>query len=194
MSRRNNVKKTYLTDEEAAQLSEWAEEVDKSESALLRAAVLEYLDRDRADRIEEIVRENQTLLEDVRGALVNSEPHSHTKATTPSKGSSTVEKVRSIARRLHQNHESPVKKIDVERAIEDIAGADDRTVRKYKGLLKKRGLLYRHPTSAVWTDDREEWLGWVEGATVGDDVHECIEEYPIDSEEYVDLVEGVVEA
>jgi hypothetical protein len=194
MSRRNNMKKTYLTDEEAAQLSEWADEAGKSESALLREAILEYLDRDRGDRIEDVVRQNQAMLEDIRDTLNSDGAHTHTSAPTPSKGSSTVEKARDIARRLYENHDPPVKELDVERAIEDIAGADDRTLKKYKGLLKKRGLLYRHPTSAVWTDDREEWVGWVEGVSVGEDVHDCVDDYPIDAEEYADLVAEVVEA
>jgi hypothetical protein len=188
MANRNNVKKTYLTDAEAAQLSEWADEADKSESHLIREAIMEYLDHDRTARIEEQLDRIESKI-DTLPSLGDDDEHTHTSA--PGKGSDTVEKARRIARRLYGNHEPPIKRIDVERAIEDIAGADDRTLKKYKGLLKKRGLLYQHPTSSVWTDDREQWIGWVEGATVGGDVHECIQDYPITTDEYADLVESL---
>lgn len=182
MSDRNNRKVTYLTDEEASQLSEWADKSGKSESALLREAVIEYLDNGRGARIEEKVDRVLSLLGDAE--------HTHTR-DGPSQ--SVPEKARSIARRCHSNHDMPMKGADVEIAIEDIAGGDGRTVSKYKEQLKKRGLLYEHPFQPVWTDSKTEFVGWVEGATVAD-VHEVLDSYSMTTDEYHQIAEDETEA
>lgn len=165
MSSRNNRKVTYLTDEEAALLSEWADESGKTESALLREAIMEYLDRDRSARIESKVDE---LLDRIpEGALSESEQSTHThKPETPmlQQGSKSIEKARRIMQRLQQNNDAPVVKADVvDRAIEDIAGLDDRTKDKYKDIFKRRGLLFAHPgESEVWTFETDTFLTWLE--------------------------------
>jgi len=192
MSQRDNIVSTYLSDDEKADLSRMADESDESQSSIVRKAVLEYLDHDRNARIEAKVREIDDKLERTL-TLLDEDEHTHT--SKQSKASSTVEKARSIARRIHSNHEPPVKAVAVERAIEDIAGADDRTLDKYKDILKKRGLLYRHPSeSPVWTDDRREWAGWVESyvnATPSASVDDYTDDYSIEIDEYERLAAQV---
>lgn len=182
MSREDNPLTIYLTDKEKAKLKRWSEKTGKSLSELGRDAILEYTDRDRTERIESEVRDLHDKMDRVL-TLVDGE-HAHTRANK-----SIPEKTRDIARRLYQNHEMPVKNNDVEIAIEDIAGGDDRTVEKYKDQLKKRGLLYEHPNSAVWTDDKEEWVAWTENAYHNPDVHEVTQEYGMSTTDYTKLVE-----
>jgi hypothetical protein len=134
---------------------------------------MEYLDHDRTARVEEKVDRVLTLLEDSE--------HTH---TSDSSQQSVPQKARDIARRIYQNHETPVQGKDVEIAIEDIAGGDDRTIEKYKEQLKKRELLYAHPLQPVWTDSKQEFVRWAEGATVNSDIHEITDEYGMDTDEY----------
>jgi len=178
MSERNNRKVTYLTDDEASQLSEWADKSGKSESALLREAVIEYLDNGRGARIEEKLDKALTLLEDTE--------HTHTRDDGGQK--SVPEKAREMVRRIHRNHDTPIKGADIEIAIEDIAGGDDRTIEKYKGQFKKRGLLYEHPFQPVWTDSQTEFVKWVEGATITD-VQDAIADYNMNDVEYHEIAE-----
>jgi len=187
MSNRDNRVVTYLTDAEKAQLDEWAETTDKSMAHLLREAVLEYTDRDRTARIEEKVDKALTLLEDGE--------HTHTRTSESSASGNTQksvpEKAREIARRVYQNHESPVKGTDVEIAIEDIAGGDERTLAKYTDQLKKRDLMFEHPVQPIWTDSKREWVQWVENATVDKSVHDWTDEYRMSFEEYDDIAEEI---
>jgi len=163
MGERDNRKVTYLTDEEAAQLSEWSDEAGKSESALLRQAVLEYLDHDRAARIEEKVDAMQETLAEVQAQLNPDGAHTH-KHDTPMKSTTdSTEKARQIVRRLQSNQDDVMKDDAVTRAIEDIAGIDDRTIRKYKQLFRKRGLLFEHPgETPTWTTESDVWLSWMQ--------------------------------
>jgi len=109
--------------------------------------------------------------------------------TQGSSGQQSVpEKAREMVRRVHRNHDTPVREADIEIAIEDIAGGDDRTIEKYKGQFKKRGLLYEHPFQPVWTDSQTEFVEWVEGATV-EDVHDAIEDYSMTSDEFHEIAE-----
>lgn len=192
MSRRDNVVSTYLSDEEKSELSRFVSEVDESQATVVRKALMEYLDFDRYDRIESQLRENTDKLERVL-SLLDDGQHTHTSGQT--KASDTVEKARAIAKRLYGNHDFPMKESGIERAIEDIAGADDRTLSKYKDILKSRGLLYAHPsTSPVWTDDRREWVGWVEDyveATPDAEFDEFAENHGVDIDEYERLAAQV---
>jgi hypothetical protein len=163
MSRRNNRVVTYLSDEEEAQLEEWADESGKSRSALLREAVLEYLDHDRAARAEDLARENQALLEELHAQLLDDDTHTHKDQGGMKRGSDSLEKARKMVRRLQANHEAVIKTDDVDRVIEDMAGVDDRTIRKYKGIFRRRGLLFEHPGQPpTWTTDGNKWLSWLE--------------------------------
>ncbi len=163
MSRRNNRVVTYLSDEEEAQLDEWAAESGKSRSALLREAILEYLDHDRAARAEDLARENQALLEELHAQLLDDDTHTHKDQGGMKRGSDSLEKARKMVRRLQENHREVIKADDVDRVIEDMAGVDDRTIRKYKSIFRRRGLLFEHPgQTAVWTTDGNQWLSWLE--------------------------------
>lgn len=162
MSRRNNVKKTYLSDAEAKHLSEWADEVDKSESALLREAVLEYLDHDRTARIEEKIDRIESKLDAMHPQEESDTAHTHKPQQAMSASSSVAENKRDIIHRLQENNGEVMKDEVVVRAIEDIAGYDDRTIAKYKNIFRKRGLLFEHPgESPVWTTDSDQWLEWM---------------------------------
>lgn len=162
MPDRSVVKKTYLTEPEAAQLSEWSDETGKSESHLLREAVREYLDRDRGARIEDRLDRIEGKIDDLAPTLADGDAHTHKPESTMSTGSSASERARDIIRRLQSNNAEVVKDADVVRAIEDIAGIDDRTIRKYKDIFRRRGLLFEHPgEQAVWTFVVDDWLSWL---------------------------------
>lgn len=182
MGNRDNPVTVYLTDAEKQKLDRWSDEVDKPLSQLCRDAILEYTDRDRTERIEHEVRDVNDKLDRVL-SLVDGE-HAHT-----SGGQKSVpEKARSVAQHLYRNHETPIQEKDVVMAIENIADVgDERSVGKYKEQLKKRELLFEHPNSPVWTDDKEEWVGWVEGAYHNPDIHEVTAEYGMSTTEYAQL-------
>jgi predicted transcriptional regulator len=185
MGTRDNPVTVYLTDEEKAKLKQWSEKTGKSVSDLSREAILEYTDRDRVERIESEIKELHDKMDRVLTQV--GEQHTHTRQST--KTMSVPETAREIAKRIYSNHEMPVSNQDVELAIEDIGGADDRTIQKYKNQLKKRGLLYKHPVSAVWTDEKEEFIQWAENATVNTDVHEVTKEYAMSTTEYTQIAE-----
>jgi hypothetical protein len=182
MSRRNNRVVTYLSDEEEAQLNEWADESGKSHSALLREAVLEYLDHDRAARVEEIARENQDLLEELHTLVADDGTHTHKDQGGMRRGSDSLETARQMVRRLQSNHDEVIKVDDVDRVIEDMAGVDERTIRKYKDIFRRRGLLYEHPGQPpVWTTDGNIWLEWLESYAQlngPDEAEQVAEQYP----------------
>jgi len=176
--KRNNPVTVYLTDDEKAQLKEWAREAGKSVSELSRDAILEFTDKDRFARIEDKL---DRVLSEMDGG-----EHTH---TVDSRQKSVPETAREIAKRLYNNHEPPIRDTDVELAIEDLGGGSDRIVEQYKTQLKKRGLLYKHPAQPVWTDQKKEWVKWNESAKVDVDVHESTEPYRMDSDEYIGLAD-----
>lgn len=179
---RDVVKKTYLTPSEAAQLSEWATETGKSESALLREAVLEYLDRDRAARVESKIDDLADELSEVRALLSDGDAHTHKPETGMNQASPSVEKAREMVRRIQRNNGDVIKTEDIERAIEDYAGADGRTIRKYKRIFRRRGLVFEHlGDRPLWTVDTDQWFEWVrQYAQLNgvDDTREAADEYP----------------
>jgi hypothetical protein len=147
-------------------------------------ALKEYIDHGREARIEEKV--DQVL------ARLDEQPVTH---THKQRGSETVEKVRRIQQRLTSNHGRIIKSADVDRAIEDIAGADDRTIKKYYRMLKRRSLLFEHPgDSGVWTADQERWVKWCDDKINNEpelNVHDLTDEYAIEYDEYITKVEAV---
>lgn len=164
-SKRDNRVVTYLTDEELNQLDDWADKVNKPRAALLRQGIMEYLDRDRSKRVEEVVRENSDRLEQLVGALLDDEVHTHTSEDHVTKASETVEKTREIADTVNKRYNGTgLKTKELDRVIKDIAGGDPRTIRKYRRELIERGHAYEHPNenSDVWFLDREPWLNQVE--------------------------------
>jgi len=178
--KRDNPVTAYLSDREKSKLKKWSNECDKPQSQLVREAIIEYMDNDRTARLEEKVDRCLTLLEN--------DEHTH---TNPAQGK-VPKRARSIAKRIYANHTVPVQENDVEIAIEDIAGGDDRTLKKYKEQLKKRGLLYEHPMQPVWTDDKEHWVKWVESATVDSDIYERVDDYGMTTNEYHEIAERVL--
>jgi hypothetical protein len=183
MSERDQPVTVYLTDAEKRQLKDWADNTGKSLSHLCREAILEYTDHDRTARVEDQVRD---LHDKVDTLLAQSDgEHTHTNAH---KHSSIPETTRAIARAIYDRYEMPVQDQQVELAIEDIGGADDRTVRQYRSQLKKRGLLFEHPVSPVWTDDKTEWARWQDQATAGGDLYDVTDEYGMTTDEYQELI------
>lgn len=179
MAKRDNRVVTYLTDDEYAQLKEWSDAADKPLSQLLRQAILEYTDKDRLRRVEEKV---DRVLE-----LSQNGTRTHTLSTN-----SVPEKARAVAEHIYDNYEMPVKHTDVEIAVENIAGVgDERSLKKYFSQLKKRGLLYQHPSGNVWTDSKTQYVGWVEGAYHDPDVLDVTGEYGMGTDEYIEIAEEI---
>jgi hypothetical protein len=73
--KRDNREVTYLTDEEVAGLNEQAERAGKSKSMLIRAAVREYLDLDRGDRVERKLAELTDEVADLRALVEADQTH-----------------------------------------------------------------------------------------------------------------------
>lgn len=147
-------------------------------------ALSEYIDRDRYARIEERLDEIADHLDGFDGT--------HTR--TPN---GTAEWREWIAEKLGESGRTVIPDDDVRRVIERGPGADDRTVEKYKEQLKRHGLAYEHPTSGVWTLDRGQWMEWAGNHTENNpaiDVHDLIDPYPIDFDEFDRATTEVVEA
>jgi len=180
VTRRENQVSTYLSDEEKAALSRWADEVEKSQAHLLREAVLEYLDHDRAARIESEVREVNEKLDDVLAQLDGGSTHTH---TAMSDSLETAREMIRVLQRRTDNPDSVVKDTDLIEVIENHAGVDDRTIRKYKDIFRRRGLLFEHPGDApLWTLETDTWAEWVsQYANLnggGQAAEEAVEPYP----------------
>lgn len=147
----------YLEPEEYQQLKEWSQDSGKSMSELARTAVMEYTDQDRLERIEGKVDELLSLAE-------NSE-HTHTtQDSVQTDTSETVAKMREIVERLQSdaNQDGVVSDSAVKQAIEDIAGGHDKTLTKYKQIIRERGLVFEHPgETATWTLDSTMWMEWM---------------------------------
>lgn len=182
----NRSPKTIRCDDEVwSEFESFVEEAEDSKRGAkpkhLEKALQQYMGNDQLSRIEGKVDE---LLGDSRNEQTT---HAHTKA------SDTVEKAREIHKRIRNNHDPIVKDVDVERAIEDIAGADHRTIEKYQGILRKRDLLFEHPgDSAVWTVEKDQWVGWVESYVdnnPGIEINDVIDDYGITQSDYITVVE-----
>jgi predicted transcriptional regulator len=158
--RRDNPVTTYLSDEEKADLEQWAEQTEKSQAHLLREAVLEYLDHDRTARIEDEVREVNAKLDDVLAQLDSDDTHTHTPSMSDSL--ETARKMIRVVQRQTDNPDGIVKDDDLVQVIENHAGVDDRTIRKYKDIFRRRGLLFEHPgETPIWTLQSDQWVEWV---------------------------------
>lgn len=158
--RRDNPVTTYLSDDEKADLQQWAEKTEKSQAHLLREAVLEYLDHDRTARIEDEVREVNAKLDDVLAQLDSDDTHTHTPSMSDSL--ETARKMIRVVQRQTDNPDGIVKDDNLVQVIENHAGVDDRTIRKYKDIFRRRGLLFEHPgETPIWTLQSEQWVEWV---------------------------------
>lgn len=165
------------------QINDWDGENPGHTGYHVEQALSEYIDRDRYARIEDKLDRVVAHVSDSGGT------HTH----TSSRGSETVERARDIYRRVADNHGTVVRDDDLVRAIEDIAGADDRTVEKYKDVLRRRNLTYEHPAqSSVWTTDRQKWVVWVENHVDNDptlELTDVIDDYDLDEQRYEELLQ-----
>jgi len=148
-------------------LDEQADTAGKSRADLIRTAIREYLDQDRAARLEADLSEVMSQLDRIEGTLSDADTHTHTsnmsdedQSDTTTEASKTVERTLEIADRLNANHGSVLDEQEVKRAVKDIAGGDPRTVRKYLGELKERDHVYEHPAdgSSRWYLSRNSFL------------------------------------
>jgi hypothetical protein len=182
MSKRDNQVIAYLTDTEKSRLNAFLEDSAKTQSELVRQAIVEYLDQDRAARVESQVRDLQQQMDDLADTLESGAAHTHKAEGGMKQGSEATERARQIVRRIQSNHDDVVNDDVVTRAIEDTAGVDERTIRKYKRLFRKRGILYEHPGEPpLWTTDSSKWLGWMEDYTRlngRQKAKSIVEEYP----------------
>jgi len=130
---------------------------------LVENALVEYMDNDRTARVEDVVRENNDLLNELADTLSEAGGHTHTPSDSVSGGSETVEKTHEIKERLDANHGTGLTEAELNRAITDIAGGHPQTKQKYRNELKQRGLAFEHPNdhSDVWFLDREPWFAQV---------------------------------
>lgn len=176
--------KTWVGEETVTKLDELADNADKSRAEVLREAIHEYVDRDRVARIEDQLDRIEEKLDTPTPQADTDTTHTHKAGSGMKQGSRATEKAREIIRRLQHeadNEDAVIQTDDVDRAIEDIAGADPRTLQKYKRIFRKRGLLYSHPgTAEVWTLDSQQWLGWLQSYAElngADDAREVAENY-----------------
>lgn len=153
---------------------------------IVERAVLEYMDRDRFNRIEEnqklMLEELEQLRAEVRG---DSDTHTHASSGSVSPAVRSAREV--VAMAVDESDgEGPIPGSIVEDAIVEKCGADSRTIDKYTDVLKSKQLLYQHPLGNVWTDDGTEWAEWVESNPV--DFSNAVEPYGLSVEEYEQLL------
>lgn len=181
MAKRDNQVIAYLTDHEKIKLDRFLEDSPKTQSELIRRAIVEYLDQDRAARVESELDELHDKIDRLVGTLSDETSHTHMPQQAM-QGSTALERAFDMVDRLQRNHNDVIKNDDVERVIEDYAGADNRTVEKYKRLFRKRGILFEHPGERpVWTVDSNTWCDWIVDYTQLnglDDAEGVAEAYP----------------
>jgi hypothetical protein len=181
MVRRDNRLQTYVSDAIAADVEEMAEEADKTEAEVLRMAVREFTDRDRAARIEQDVKEIKARLDALESDDRSETTHTH-KGHESAKASSVPEKLRTMFRAVTEHQEPVMKEEQLNRVIENHAGGDTRTKKKYKNLFRKRGLLFAHPGDPpVWTHNTDKWAEWLAdyaNLNGGEAANEIVEDYP----------------
>ena len=183
MGSRDKRVKTWVDDETIADLDEFADEAGKSRSEVVRQAIHEYIDRDRFERVETEIAELKDQVDRIETHLSEGDPHAHTNPSlSGGKPATVVQKARAVAENIRKNHDEVVKDDVVEREIGNYAGGDDRTIRKHKKQLRKRGLLLEHPGKPpLWTSDTEQWMSWMadfarlNGRERAEDV---VEDYP----------------
>jgi len=145
-------------------------------------ALDEYVDQDRLQRVDAKVDRVLTRLDEIDGS------HTH-------KASEATAKVERIAERINNFEQIVIPTPDVRRAIENVAGADDRTIEKYQRLLRSRGLAYEHPSDNVWFVERERWAEVIENHLDNNptvDIHDLLDDYPLGVDDYDELAEAEV--
>lgn len=197
MPNRDNRVWAYLTDEELEQLEDWADNAGKSKSHLVRDAILEYLDNDRASRVEGRIDELDDKMDRVVSLLEEDGSHTHKgHVSQPSQQpQTTTEKAERIAELIQRDTDGAVfKQREVDAAIKEIAGGDDRTLRKYRDELRERRAAFEHPNSdsPVWTTDAEQFAKWadahVSSVPSAELRHDVLPPYGLSIEEYEQLL------
>lgn len=145
-------------------------------SRLLERALVEYMDNDRGARIESKVDDVLDRLDEMESPpppqsedTLERERQSATSSNDPFDGynTRTEETVAAIAADLEGSNS--VNESMLETAIEDNAGASYKTLKKYKRLLKKRGMAIPHPNvdeDAFYVDRTALVLSCETGETV----------------------------
>ena len=116
-------------------------------------ALREYMDNDRAARIEADLDILLDEIQDVK-ALLDQDSRVHTQTPSASdRQPETIEKLEEIASQIRNkatNGES-IKEEHVDRAIKHVAGANPATIRRYKSDLKAEGHAFEDPgDSPLW--------------------------------------------
>jgi hypothetical protein len=173
-----------VNDETWAAFVEWIEDVEGQKHGEIgrhvETALNEYMNEDRQARVEQNQHEMLEQLEALRTRLDEQEStHTHTAET----GCTDTDQVAAIHERIVNKDKGAVKDDLVEEAIVTVAElpvGDDRTIRKYKQRLQKRGLLFEHPGEPpLWTADRDLWANWAtREATSRNDLETTVEPYP----------------
>jgi len=155
-------------------------------------ACIEYMDNDRYSRIEQNQSETHEMLQSVLATLADSEgTHTHTADVSPT----TVPEKRDLIAAKLKDRDAPVmaERVVIE-AIDEIAGGDDRTMRKYKQKLRASGEVMDHPSSdsSAWTTDPEQFASWAlaEFESRPDaSIRDILEPYAMDPIEYERLLD-----
>lgn len=155
-------------------------------------AMMEYMDNDRLSRVEEGQKETHEMLNALMASLGDSDStHTHTADVSPT----TVSEKRDIIAAKLKDRDAPVMpERDVVQAIEDVAGGDERTIKQYKGSLRRSGNVYDHPSSdsEAWTTDDEQFASWALGefeSRPDASIRDILEPYAMDPNEYERLLD-----
>lgn len=155
-------------------------------------ACIEYMDNDRYSRIESNQQETHEKLNAIMSALGDvGDTHTHTADVSPT---TVGEKAEIIAAKLKERDAPVMPEREVVAAIEDVAGGDDRTLKKYQDALRRSGEVYDHPSSdsSAWTVDEEQFASWAlaEFESRPDaSIREILEPYAMDPNEYERLLD-----
>jgi hypothetical protein len=155
-------------------------------------AMIEYMDHDRYERIEDGQEATHEKLDAIMAALGDADDtHTHTADVSPT----TVAEKRDIIAAQLRDRDAPVMpERDVVAAIEDVAGGDDRTLKKYMSALRRSGEVYDHPSSdsSAWTTDAEQFASWALGefeSRPDASIRDILEPYAMDPNEYEQLLD-----
>lgn len=152
----------------------------------LESAMREYMDDTRLARMEQ-------KLDDIQGTLSeNSDTHTHDTCKPQSPTAEKVDEIVDLVRTDIKPDEA-LRTDAIDRAIEEVAGADPRTITRYHRQLKRRGEAYTHPNNEdVWFVDFDTWVGNAYHAidgTPGLSLGDVLEPYPVDHDDFIDAVE-----
>lgn len=157
----------------------------------LENAMVEYMDNDRYDRIESNQEEMLERLDTLAGVVCEGDgTHTHKADASPT---TVTEKADLIASKLREEGGDTVPGTAVDAAIREVAGGDDRTIRKYRKQLRLNQSAYAHPASAsdVWFLDAGIWASAVENYvdnTPDADLLDILQQYSLTIEEYEQLL------